>query len=110
MRSNRAFSHGARAGWLPLTRLIGNGRGEPRSEYTRAIRILTALAAGVGAIACGGADRVASPETPVVTSITVTPAAAPLFMTDTLQLIAVVLDQRGAEIAGRTVAWNSSNA
>jgi hypothetical protein len=49
------------------------------------------------------------PPAPVVTTVEVTPAGGPLFVTDTLQLTAAVKDQNGAVMTGKTVTWSSSN-
>jgi hypothetical protein len=75
---------------------------------------LSLLAAAAGA-ACGADDDgvteptpPASPPSPV-TSITVTGPAGPRVPGEELQFVAVLRDGYGTELAGRSVAWSSTN-
>jgi hypothetical protein len=65
----------------------------------------------IGSVAaCGGSDPVTGPEdTPVPTSITLSPASVALTAVgDTLRVAVAVLDQRGAVMA-EPVAWSSDD-
>ncbi|MFW6201421.1 MAG: Ig-like domain-containing protein, partial [Gemmatimonadota bacterium] len=72
---------------------------------TGTIALIAALA-----VACGGDDDggATGPETPVVTSLEISPGAATLTAVgDSRRLIATVRDQNGEPMAGASVSWSA---
>ncbi len=62
--------------------------------------------------ACGEGTSEPNPPTapvPEVTTVSVTPPTASLFMSETLQLTATVKDQQGVVMTGKAVTWSSSD-
>src|SRR5437667_12742959 len=71
--------------------------------------LVAAVAAGTAVIpaACEGKSRTANVP---VASVTVTPAAASLLVSQTVQLTATLKDAIGNVLTGRAVAWGTSAA
>jgi hypothetical protein len=92
--------------------IAGNLSPSPRSA-TRRGRMLRLLLPNLALLgACGGSD-VAGPSSPAqvaVATVIVSPPTATLPPNTTAQLTASVRDASGNTLAGRTVAWNSSNS
>lgn len=63
---------------------------------------------GLGVLAgCGGGTEPA--QTPVATTVSLSPSSASVFTGDTVRLTATVRDQQGAALTGATVTWSTSN-
>ena len=78
----------------------------------RTIIRLSAALVGVALVwACGGDSPTAppAPEPARPTTVTVSPAKAPLALGATVQLMAEVRDQNAGVMAGATVTWSSSD-
>ena len=78
----------------------------------RTIIRLSAALVGVALVwACGGDSPTAppAPEPARPTTVTVSPATAPLALGATVQLMAEVRDQNAGVMAGATVTWSSSD-
>jgi uncharacterized protein YjdB len=66
-------------------------------------------------LACGGeggppSTQPVTPAGPVVTSVLIAPPAGPIEVGASLALVATVRDQAGNPMAGKTVAWSTSDA
>lgn len=80
--------------------LIPGGRMVALAEGTVRLTASSGGLSGAGAVQVRGR----------VTSVTVTPAADTVVVSDTLRLRATPRDRRGNPLAGRTVAWSSGGA
>jgi len=80
--------------------------------------LVTAVAAGAAKITASSGRKtgasditvLAPPATPVVTSVTVSPASTSVAKGATVTLVATVKDQQGSVMTGQTITWSTSDA
>jgi len=80
-------------------------------QLTRFLPIVALLQISLLSISCGGSSGPgpSEPETPYAANVTIAPGVASLNAVGaTVQFTATVRDQRGREMSGQSVSWNSS--
>jgi len=78
-----------------------------RTIFRAAAPVLAALVLLAG---CGGGDGGGGTQVKTVASVQVTPSTATLIVGETRPLTATPLDDQGRPVAGKTVAWSTTDA
>src|ERR1017187_985583 len=79
------------------------------SRPTNACRLLVSVAVALAIASCGGASTTTTPPPPTtVATVAVSPAAATLTASQTVQLTATPKDSNGNALSGYTITWSST--